>query len=72
MALGGLSAQAFHSVFLIDGDLAGQRQARVESQMGDGDEGLLFHVTAEIQLAEDTALIAHVIQQGDYSGRWDG
>ena len=55
-----LTPEAFDAVLLIGGDFARQGQPRVEAQMGDRGKCFLPRVRAEVELADNAALITHV------------
>src|SRR3954468_21755903 len=62
---GCLMAEAFDPVLLVGGDLAGERQPRIEAAMRDGDEGFAMLVGAEVEPADDAAFVACVVEAGD-------
>jgi hypothetical protein len=67
-----LASKAFDAVLLVGVDFSRQRQAGVEAEMGDGDEGCVFDVRPEIQFAKDATLISHIVEQDDLAVCRDG
>ncbi len=70
-ALCGLAPQAFDAVFLVGGNLAGQRQAGVEAQIGDRGESLFVRVVFEFQPADNAGLVSAVTDPANRAGRGD-
>jgi len=60
-----LALKSFDPVLLVSGDLSAQGPPRIEAQMRDGDEGLVLHGDAEVELADDAAFVAKIVQASD-------
>jgi hypothetical protein len=56
----------FYAVFLIARDLPRQRQPAIEGQVCDrGEENLLFGLVSEVELANNPAFVAGVVNAGN-------
>src|SRR3712207_6462885 len=58
---GRLAPQALHPVLLVGGDVARQRQARIESQVGDRGVDRLVVRCDDVEPADDPALVTGVV-----------
>ena len=59
-----LEAQVLHPVLLVDRDLPGHGQARVEARVRDGSEHRLSRLGRALKLADDATLVARVADPG--------
>ncbi len=59
-------------MLLVDGDFARQWEARVEAQMRNRGKGFHASVRAEVEFADDAALITHVGDPRHRALGWNG